>query len=82
MDKIRVNLYSDDDGHTISVVNTVTNKKREWRMDLVKPFVNRYTFYRYDLKPTCRTHEIVDTPNGFDAWLDEAVESLAQGVVS
>lgn len=81
LDKIRINLYSDEDGHTISVTNTATSKKREWRMDLVKPYVNRYVFYRYDQKPTTRTHELVDTPKGFDAWLDEAAESLAQSVV-
>ena len=81
LDKIRINLYSDEDGHTISILNTATQKKREWRMDLVKPYVNRYTFYRYDQKPTTRTHELVDTPNGFDKWLDEAMESLAQSVV-
>lgn len=87
LDKIRVGVFTDDDGHQVEVRNTVNNKTRTYRADFVKGKPNTFVWYRMDMKPTTRTHEYVELADSvddlqvFDAWIDNRAESLAQGVI-
>lgn len=87
LDKVRVGIFTDDDGHQLEIVNTSTKKTRTYRADFVSDKPNAFIWYRMDLKPTTRTHEIVELPDRaddlavFDTWVDEELENLAQGVM-
>lgn len=85
LNKIRINVTPDPDehfeGYHIEVLNTVSKKKREYRADVITGKLLSYIFYREDMKPTTRTHEVIDAPMGIYEWVDNRAESLAQGVI-
>lgn len=82
MDKIKVDYMQDADGYQVDVINLTTKKQRTFRFDN-SPVTPGVTFVKYDLlkKPTTRTHELVTCNLGFDAWVDDNAEVLAQSVM-
>lgn len=87
LDKVRVGISTDEDGHQVEVLNTVTKAKRTYRADFVKDKPNAFIWYRMDMKPTTRTHELVELGQDvsdlqvFDTWVDEQAVNLAHGVM-
>ena len=82
MDKIKVEHFSDADGYQVEVTNLTTKKHRTWRFDEVKRKPN-HQYIKYDMlkKPNTRTHELIICENGFEDWVDNNAEVLAQGVM-
>lgn len=91
LNKIRISVTADDDrhfeGYTVEAFNTVTKAKRTWRADVTPSRPDHFLWYRMDLKPTKRTHELVEAygvssdASVLDKWIDNRAESLAQGVI-
>lgn len=80
LSKVKLNIIGDEDGYTLTAFNYDTRMKKEWRFDMRKGNPDQYVKYRLDMKPTTRTHEVIEAVNGFDEWLDVHADEFAQMV--
>jgi len=80
LSKVKLNIVGDEDGYTLTAFNFDTRLKKIWRFDIRPGNQNQYVKYRLDMKPTTRTHELIETIDGFDSWLDEHADEFAEMV--